>query len=130
MADVTGPISTLGNSVHAVPEGTMCDNHPDRPATVRRQGETDSFGCEMHDLCAECNVEWNEEIRNADTSGKCEWCKMQVDKRYDRRDYNEGMCGRIYQVCMPCIDKQNKQAQEELDEYDRGGFDDGDYDED
>ena len=47
MADVTGPISSLPGSGHSVPDGAMCDEHPDRPAVARVQGETDSFGCEM-----------------------------------------------------------------------------------
>ena len=51
MADVTGRISTLPGSGHKVPDGTMCDNHPDRLATHRVQGETDSFGSEMNDMC-------------------------------------------------------------------------------
>src|SRR3954463_12051043 len=54
MADVTGPISTLPGTGHHLPDGTMCDQHPDRPAVARIQGETDSFGCEMNDLCQEC----------------------------------------------------------------------------
>jgi hypothetical protein len=57
MADVTGPISTLpGSSHHDVPDGMMCDDHPDRPAVTRLQGETDSFGSEMHDLCGKWRV--------------------------------------------------------------------------
>jgi len=32
----------------------MCDDHQDRPATHRIQGETDSFGCEYIDWCDEC----------------------------------------------------------------------------
>ena len=50
MAEVTGPISTLPGARHALPAGTMCDEHPDRPAVARVQGETDSFGCELNDL--------------------------------------------------------------------------------
>lgn len=30
MGDVTGPISTLPGRRHELPEGTMCDVHPDR----------------------------------------------------------------------------------------------------
>jgi hypothetical protein len=53
MADVTGPISTLPGAVHRVPEGATCDEHPDRPAVLRVQGETDSFGSETIDYCQE-----------------------------------------------------------------------------
>lgn len=41
----------------------MCDDHPDVPAVARVQGETDSFGCEMHDLCQACLDELRAEIR-------------------------------------------------------------------
>ena len=53
MADVTGPIASLPGSFHTVPQGMACDECG-KPATVRVQGETDSMGSEMHDLCAEC----------------------------------------------------------------------------
>ena len=54
MGDVTGPISTLPGSRHDFPDGTMCDDHPDRKAVARVQGETDSFGSELIDMCQEC----------------------------------------------------------------------------
>jgi hypothetical protein len=54
MSDVSGPVSTLPGSLHDVPTGAMCDDHPDRPALRRVQGETDSFGAEFLDLCNEC----------------------------------------------------------------------------
>jgi len=38
MADVTGPISTLSGSLHALPDGQTCDQHPDRTAVARVQG--------------------------------------------------------------------------------------------
>jgi hypothetical protein len=122
MADVTGPISTLPGASYEAPEGTMCDNHPDRPATGRVQGETDSFGCEMHDLCDECSKEHREELRAARESlGTCDWCDAQNVKVRFARDYEEGMCGRVYSVCYPCKDRYDKRVTAELDCY-------GDYD--
>ena len=47
-------VFTRSGSHHKVPAGTMCDDHQDRPATHRIQGETDSFGCEYIDWCDEC----------------------------------------------------------------------------
>ncbi len=87
MADVTGPISTLPGASHAVPEGTMCDEHPDRPAVARIQGETDSMGCEMIDACAECVVEIrNEGLGQTVCTGDCDWCKKEAtDLRPARR---------------------------------------------
>ena len=54
MANVTGRIGTLPGHVSNPPVGMTCDNHPDRPAWKRVQGETDSMGCEQSDLCSEC----------------------------------------------------------------------------
>lgn len=102
MADVTGPISSLPGSGHSVPSGAMCDEHPDRPAVARVQGETDSFGSEMIDCCEECRAEMLAAIR-AEREGPCDWCRQAAtDLRY-RRDYEEGMCGRVYRVCGPCV---------------------------
>lgn len=113
MADVTGPISSLPGTTYATPEGTVCDNHPDRPAYTRLQGETDSMGCEMHDLCKECAQEYSREMRNI--TGDCEWCKAQDVPVTTARDYDEGSSGRVYTVCRPCKDKQIKGLQEEMD---------------
>ena len=56
MADISSSrVSTRSGSHHKVPEGATCDDHPDRPATHRVQGETDSFGCEYIDWCQECH---------------------------------------------------------------------------
>jgi hypothetical protein len=115
MSDVTGPISSLPGSAHPVPADTMCDNHPDRRATHRIQGETDSFGSEMHDLCHECV----EEVRKGpNPTGTCDWCKTTDQQLKPRRDYEEGMCGPVYHVCQGCIDKENKRLSDELDDYD------------
>lgn len=103
MADVTGPISTLPGSGHDLPEGTMCDQHPDRPAVARIQGETDSFGCEMNDLCEECLKADREYERSAEArTGNCDWCKNVATDLADTRDYDEGMAGPVYRVCGAC----------------------------
>ncbi|WP_271024898.1 hypothetical protein [Rhizobium sp. RCAM05973] len=123
MSAVTGPISTLAGASHEVPEGQMCDEHPDRSAVARIQGETDSFGCEMDDLCQECvdarlayrcseagqaeEIEWR--------TGQCEWCKNLATDLRDARDYEEGMNGRVYRVCGACIKRVNDEAQAEMD---------------
>lgn len=112
MADVTGPISSLPGSGHSVPNGTMCDEHPDRPAVARVQGETDSFGCEMIDCCEECRAEMLAAIR-ADREGTCDWCRRSATDLRDRRDYEEGMCGRVYRVCGACVAAADKRLEEE-----------------
>ena len=132
MADVTGPISTLSGASHAVPDGQMCDQHPDRPAVARIQGETDSFGCEMHDMCQECldaEREWRNSPEAAEwRKGTCEWCKNPADDLRDRRDSEEGTCGRVYRVCGACVKKDNEYWAQEAAAYDDDRYDD--YDDD
>jgi len=119
MADVSkGSVSTLPGSVSKLPAGTMCDDHPDRPAVKRVQGETDSFGCEYNDMCQECYTKYKEYVANADTSGKCDWCKQHADKLISHRDIEEGSCGRVYDVCLPCIDAERAQWRYYLDDDD------------
>ena len=130
MADVTGPISTLSGALHAVPEGMKCDDHPDRPAVARVQGETDSFGCEMHDMCQECLDQHRAYLKSPEAAehrkGTCEWCKGPADDLRDRRDFEEGTCGRVYRVCGACVKQQNEELEAELeangyyDDYDDG----------
>lgn len=132
MADVTGPISTLSGSSHALPDGQMCDRHPRRKAVARIQGETDSFGSEMNDMCQECLDQHRAYLKSPEAAerrkGICEWCKNPADDLRDRRDFEEGMTGRVYRVCGGCVKKQNDELAaeaEDNDDYD-DGF--GDYD--
>jgi hypothetical protein len=120
MADVTGPISTLPGFGHPLPDGATCDLHPDRPAIVRVQGETDSFGAELNDMCGECLESYREELRTADTSGVCDWCKNHAPRLRNRRDIDEGMYGRVYEVCDACCKRDEGRIQDELDRYDTG----------
>lgn len=132
MAGVTGPISTLpGCTSHSVPDGMNCDSC-ENPATVRIQGETDSFGCEMIDLCESCfEKEKEADKAQEDYETSCDWCKDRYLSSQLRptRDYEEGSCGPVYYVCSPCRTKRDKAAQEELDEmYDLYDYDHGDDD--
>lgn len=131
MGDVTGPISTLPGRSHDLPEGQKCDEHPDRPAVARIQGETDSFGCEMNDMCAECLAEYREWARSPEaTTGKCGWCKQEATDLRWTRDYDEGMHGPVYQVCGACRRHREEEDRAELDAYDDGydAYDeDGDF---
>ncbi len=129
MADVTGPISTLSGTSHEVPAGMKCDDHPDRPAVARIQGETDSMGSEMNDMCQECLDQHRAYLRSPEAAehrkGTCEWCKKAADDLRDRRDYEEGMSGRVYRVCGPCVKKENDELAAEARERYDGDFDDG-----
>lgn len=116
MADVTGPIHTLPGAAHAVPPGTMCDDHPDRPAVARIQGETDSFGAELIDCCAECNDALRASIR-APRDGWCDWCKTMAKDIRDHRDFEEGRGGPVYQVCARCRDREAQRLDAELGDF-------------
>lgn len=117
MADFTGPISTMPGQAHRLPAGATCDLHESRPAVARIQGETDSMGAELNDMCQECLDNHRQHVRTADTSGTCDWCKQPAGKRLRRRDYDEGMAGPIYLVCHPCIDRENAAINAELERY-------------
>lgn len=113
MADVTGPISTMPGSTHEVPEGMMCDDHPDRPAVKRVQGETDSYGSEMIDMCQECYDQHLEEKKNP-IIGTCDCCKATQVEVFPRRSFEEGPAGRIYDYCKGCMAKEAEYLQREF----------------
>ena len=112
---VTGPISTMPNSTHSVESGAMCDNHPDRVAVTAKQGETDSFGSEIHELCDECATAWKVQASKP-RMGYCEFCTRQAGSPaqwvqvevFDYRDYEEGMNGPVYQVCKSHLDSMTE----------------------
>lgn len=114
MGDVTGPISTLAGTPHALPDGATCDVHPDRQAVARIQGETDSFGCELIDCCQECVDEIRTYHRSPESrTGKCDWCHENATDLRDKRDYEEGLHGRVYRVCGAC----SRRYDAELDQW-------------
>lgn len=128
MGDVTGPISTLPGALHDLPKGATCDQHPDRPAVARIQGETDSMGCELNDMCQECVDEYRAQCRAPDAStGRCDWCKKDATDLRHTRDYEEGLNGPVYEVCAACRKRVNDRLAAELDEYDLD-YPEDDYD--
>lgn len=130
MAEVTGPISSLPGTSHDFPDGTKCDLHQDRPAIARIQGETDSMGCEMNDMCTECLEEFRAYLKSpegqSERHGRCDWCKKQATDLRDARDYEEGMNGPVYRVCAACVKARDDEVREELERY--GVYDDFDDD--
>ncbi|WP_342049928.1 MULTISPECIES: hypothetical protein [unclassified Cupriavidus] len=85
------------------------------------QGETDSMGCEMHDMCDECHAQYKQEM--ADTAaeratGLCEWCGKHATDLRSRRDWEEGSCGRLYDVCGACVTAEHERLAEDRDEHD------------
>lgn len=111
MAEVTGPIMTLPGAKHPLPDGAMCDVHSGRKAVARVQGETDSFGSELNDLCIECLDEVRRYARSPEVrSGTCDWCKIDKTDLAPARDYDEGLNGPVYRVCMACRERAYKET--------------------
>ena len=123
MADVTGPISTLPGAERTSSDGMMCDDHPDRVAYKRVQGETDSMGCEMYDLCKECYDAFKA-ANNDSRTGTCDWCKTHQTDLRKHRDFEEGSCGPVYDVCGGCVRRQNASLEKELEHLGYYDYDD------
>lgn len=115
MAHVIGPNSGLPGTRHHLPAGSTCDDHPDRPAVARVQGETDSFGAELNDLCQECLDQFNAHQAEMRT-GMCDWCSKPATDLTNRRDIDEGSTGRVYRVCGACRKAESERLDEELAE--------------
>lgn len=83
MAHVTDSFdtTTLPGTIRKVPQGQKCDDC-ENIATIRVQGETDSFGAEWYDFCETCYVK-HRELRKQHKSGKCDWCKR--SRNFDSR---------------------------------------------
>lgn len=116
-----GPVATMPGNSLSLPEGTMCDDHPDRLAVKRIQGETDSMGCEAADMCQECLDKYREAVKAhaaEAATGRCDWCGQHKTTLAKRRDYDEGFSGRLYDVCLECRLRDNEAARAELAEYD------------
>ena len=117
MADITGPIRTLPGALHKVPEGATCDTHSDVPATHRVQGETDSFGSELNDMCAACFAAHQVAMtayREEQATGCCDWCRGHAVDLRNHRDLEEGSCGPVYRVCGACRRKEREALEAEL----------------
>lgn len=106
MADVIGRNSYVPGQQLKVPDGTMCDEHADRPATHRIVGESDSFGSELVDFCEECYQKYQKAKSSALLEEKyCEICKNMKKFVKPRRDPEEGSSGRVYEMCSLCHSK-------------------------
>lgn len=130
MASVTGPISSLPGQTFAPGSQDVCDTHLDRKATHRVQGETDSYGSEMHDMCDECYAEYKDEkakLGGGVFMGHCDCSPTVEQPMFAWRDYDEGMAGPVHYNCKACktriVTQMNEAAAEELEAY--GCFDFG-----
>ena len=119
MSAVTGPIGTNPGSVHALPSGATCDEHSDRQAVARVQGETDSFGSELIDMCRSCYDEHKAEKESRKGGvmvGVCSSCKSgEQVPLFAWRDYEEGSCGPLYYYCDPCKTSINERQYAEIE---------------
>ena len=77
-----------------------CENHADRKATWRLQGETDSFGAEYDYYCDECRSNMSKQ-ENFWYEGTCDRCG-QDKPLYPYRDPDEGFHGPVYSACKEC----------------------------
>lgn len=111
-----GPVSSLPGSRHNVSSSSMCDTHPDKFATIRIQGETDSMGAEFIDMCQECFDKYQKRDRSAESTGCCDWCNKAATDLRPRRDVEEGMCGPVYQVCRACVRRENERYADEVND--------------
>ena len=89
----------LPGSIHPVQPGDECVDCG-KPATVRVQGETDSFGAEYHAYCASCRALW-EATLNIPHISFCDHCKQEEETK-PWRDLDEGSSGPVYYICSPC----------------------------
>lgn len=105
MAHVGGPCSSLPGALLKLPKGQTCDEHGDRFAVVRVQGETDSFGYEAIDMCEECFNNFKQHQDSPDNylnESTCEICNTSDVKVTPTRDPEEGLYGRVYHACDKC----------------------------
>lgn len=115
MSGISGPCRSIPGGISTPPDNMMCDNHEDVHATKRVQGETDSFGAEYSDYCDECFSTYKAEMdKSKEIVGKCDWCHTSATTT-PTRDYDEGACGPVYEVCNSCIRKANDEAARELE---------------
>lgn len=94
--------------------GSLCEicteNGKETEATVALVGETDSWGSEFQPLCHYHYTIYNPD--NTVVEGYCDWCKK-GGELHDHRDFEEGSSGRVYQVCITCIRKEQDRLEDE-----------------
>lgn len=115
-----GPVSSMPGSSHPLKPGAKCDSHPNRWAVKRIQGETDSFGCEYHNMCQQCADEYAEakkQLGGANHMGFCGGCGATEQRPlFALRDWEEGSSGPLYYRCRSCKTEWHRRDAEQLAE--------------
>lgn len=113
MANAQSVITKEEVRTYRKPYALTCSVHRNVLAVSRVKGEADSLGLDVIDMCQVCLDSFNKE--NGLTA-PCDWCGR-VSELIPRRDSDEGMRGRLYNVCSDCITKENNQYAVEVDYY-------------
>lgn len=100
---------SLPGSFHSLASGEseeLCETCNEQ-ASIKMQGETDSFGCEWIYLCKEHEEVERTAVKEARevamvTLDDCDWCKQRKLDVRDFRDFEEGSNGPVYSVCKDC----------------------------
>lgn len=106
MAASSGPVRTMPGTFYPLPEGALCDTHPQRRAICRIQGETDALGAEFSDCCAECRERVLLLQKERHYPGRCQLCGLFKENLKKWRDPNDGVLGPNYDVCEDCVEQQ------------------------
>lgn len=97
-------MNNLPGAISRPDHGAPCDQHAERVAIVRVQGETDSFGCEHIHMCEQCKAAYDahrECLGGANHTGPCGRCGQDLPL-FPVRDWEEGSSGPVYYRCAPC----------------------------
>lgn len=96
----------LPGEVSKPDHGATCDYHPDIAATVRVQGETDSFGAEYIHMCTACKQDhdaYRDRLGGAVYESICQHSQCRASAPvFPVRDFEEGVNGPVYYYCRPC----------------------------
>lgn len=96
---------------------SCCEDNCNNDATHAVASEVDSFGVEWLFLCEEHITPFRSNHKKP-TIGICDWCHAEDVEIRPMRDFEEGDAGGVYDVCLKCRQRKNKQLSEEMDNMD------------
>ena len=117
---------------HVTPEDGELEQNPcggvnnekcGKPSEHKLIGESDSFGDEYFYCCTECLEKLRKWEKENPPTGTCDYCKGANLLLVKYRDLEEGMHGRVYDVCRPCRDKHTAFLLEDTHDDDDGHID-------